>query len=69
VRDVRHNQFPHRRNQNGFYDSICGNCFVTIGSRNTEDELEPMEKAHICDQTLLDQRKAFHEAWKTRRLD
>ena len=60
------NRFPHPRNRNGLYDSICIYCFVTVGSCDTEEELEDLEDAHICDECMLDQREAFHEAWKAR---
>ena len=62
-------RFPHRKNRDGLYQSICAVCFVTVGSRKTERELEALEKAHTCDQSLLNQRKAFHEAWKDHRLN
>jgi hypothetical protein len=40
--------FPHRRNRDGSFDSICGICFATVGSAATERELEPMEMKHVC---------------------
>jgi hypothetical protein len=40
--------FPHRRNRDGSFDSICGICFATVCSASTESELEAMEMKHIC---------------------
>ena len=33
-------RFPHRRNHDGTYDSICSSCFMTIATREVEAELE-----------------------------
>ena len=35
-------------------DSICPHCFVTIGSAPTEDELEHIEREHVCNPALLE---------------
>jgi hypothetical protein len=40
--------FVHRKNDNGTFDSICRNCFVTVGTAKLEAELEPKERDHIC---------------------
>ena len=50
---LRDTPFPHRRNPDGSYDSICVVCFATVGSSKTEDELEIAEQDHTCDQTRL----------------
>ena len=47
------NPFPHRRNRDGTYDSICVHCFATVGTGKTEDELLEAEKLHVCDEELL----------------
>jgi hypothetical protein len=31
--------YPHRRNNDGSFDSICLNCFVTLANARTEPEL------------------------------
>jgi hypothetical protein len=40
--------FPHRKNRDGTYDSICSQCFQTIGTRREEKDLLAEEKAHVC---------------------
>lgn len=46
--------FPHRRNADGTYDSICTKCFVTVASTNNEADLLKAEEAHICSGLDLD---------------
>jgi hypothetical protein len=41
-------QFPHRQNRNGTYDSICPKCYRTVGTRNVESDLAAEERVHIC---------------------
>lgn len=43
------NNFEHRHNQDGSYDSICPLCFRTIGTRLRQEELDQDERSHICD--------------------
>ena len=40
--------YPHRRNKDGSYDSICLNCFTTVARAETEGELAEHEKNHNC---------------------
>lgn len=40
--------FPHRRNPDGTFDSICTHCFTTIATTTAEAELEGAERAHTC---------------------
>jgi hypothetical protein len=40
--------FPHRRNRDGTFDSICGQCFQTVATKATEAELHVAEKDHEC---------------------
>jgi len=40
--------YPHRRNRDGSFDSICLHCFATIATANTERELVAYESKHIC---------------------
>jgi hypothetical protein len=48
-------QFPHRRNRDGSFDSICPRCFHTVATRKEESELAKDEHRHICDDWNLDQ--------------
>jgi hypothetical protein len=47
------NNFKHRHNQDGSYDSICPLCFRTIGTRPRQEELDQDERSHICDEVDL----------------
>jgi hypothetical protein len=40
--------FPHRRNRDGSYDSICLNCLATVGT-GTQEELVKRDEEHVCD--------------------
>jgi hypothetical protein len=40
--------FPHRRNRDGSFDSICLNCFLTVAKSFSESELEEFEEKHYC---------------------
>ena len=42
--------FPHRRNPDGTLDSICTQCFQTVATEATEDELKAAEGVHRCEQ-------------------
>jgi hypothetical protein len=48
--------YPHRHNADGSYDSVCMTCFITVASTQTEDELIPHERKHICALSALSQR-------------
>jgi hypothetical protein len=52
-------QFPHRQNSNGTYDSICPKCFRTIDTRYVECDLAAEERVHICGQDDLLPRNMF----------
>ena len=45
--------FPHRRNKDGSFDSICTVCFATVASVEDEWELASYESKHNCDLTRL----------------
>ena len=45
--------FPHRRNRDGSFDSICLDCLLTIASHKAENELVAAEKVHVCKTSLL----------------
>jgi hypothetical protein len=40
--------FPHRRNLNGSYDSICTVCHGTVATSRNENELSWHEQNHAC---------------------
>ena len=48
--------YPHRRNSDGSFDSICLNCFVTLANARTEPELLEYDKRHICEAGTVSQR-------------
>jgi len=48
--------YPHRRNKDGSYDSICLTCFLTVSHASAEAELTEQEMAHECPVTLLSKR-------------
>lgn len=40
--------FPHRRNPDGSFDSICPDCFLNVASGVDESDLKAAEAAHVC---------------------
>ena len=48
--------FPHRRNGDSSFDSICLKCLLTIATARTEVELARYEKYHVCNPSILSQR-------------
>ncbi len=42
-------KFPHRKNTDGTYDSICLKCFLTIATVGREAELQLLETSHVCE--------------------
>jgi hypothetical protein len=48
--------YPHRRNKDGSYDSICLTCFVTVASGKSEAELMKFDEKHVCACSTLSQR-------------
>src|SRR3982074_2536226 len=48
--------FPHRRNKDGSFNSICLQCFATIASHMTEEELQELDKHHVCEKSILSER-------------
>jgi hypothetical protein len=45
--------YPHRKNKDGSYDSICPTCFLTVCSATSETDLQEREEAHLCAPSLL----------------
>jgi hypothetical protein len=48
--------YPHRRNKDGSYDSICRTCFVTVAFGQSEAELMKLDAQHVCEFSTLSQR-------------
>jgi hypothetical protein len=48
--------YPHRKNHDGTYDSICLTCFATVASARHEEELIGPDGKHICRPATLSQR-------------
>jgi hypothetical protein len=48
--------FPHRRNKDGSFNSICLRCFATVASHRTEEELKDQDKNHVCVKSVLSER-------------
>jgi hypothetical protein len=45
--------FPHRTNGDGSIDSICPQCFRTVGTSTYQADLDAIEASHVCDPALL----------------
>jgi|CZKL01.1.fsa_nt_gi hypothetical protein len=45
--------FPRRVNADGTHDSICIDCFRTVGTAQRESDLKPFEEHHVCDEEDL----------------
>ena len=52
--------FPHRRNLNGSYDSICTVCHGTVATSRNENELAWQEENHDCSPSRLLELSQFH---------
>lgn len=48
--------YPHRRNSDGSYESICLTCFSTVSHADTETDLKTQEINHVCPVTVLSTR-------------
>jgi hypothetical protein len=68
------NIFPHRKNQDGSWDTICTVCFCTVATRPHESALAQEEAAHICPHLArpevvsaesLIQKVFLHPRWRT----
>jgi hypothetical protein len=46
-------QFPHRRNQDGTFDSICRECAQTVATAKQESDLIDAEQNHNCASDLV----------------
>jgi hypothetical protein len=63
---VKSTLYPHRRNEDGSYDSICTTCYTTVASSWSEAALAEHESAHTCDSALLAERGCLSRAQSMR---
>jgi len=50
-------QFAHRINEDGTVDSICRECYMTIGTAASASGLESLERNHHCNPWLIERYK------------
>jgi hypothetical protein len=48
--------YPHRRNKDGSYTSICLGCLAQVARKDSEAELAAHDNVHRCDPGRLAQR-------------
>lgn len=41
--------YPHRKNRDGSFDSICTMCYQTIATGSCESHLQAVEDVHMCE--------------------
>ena len=51
-------KFVHRANRDDTFDSVCRKCFATVGTADSENELEKSEQVHVCDPWRVEK---YHE--------
>ncbi len=61
--------FAHRDNPGGTTDSICRQCFATVGTSAWEAELERAELDHKCDPGVLRQWDEYAKGQRQRPED
>jgi hypothetical protein len=47
-------KFSHRFNADGTVDSICRECFVTVATEESENELLAKEHLHSCNPHIVE---------------
>jgi hypothetical protein len=45
--------FPHRRNRDGSFDSICLKCLLTVANEKNEADLGKHDEIHVCNPSVL----------------
>jgi len=45
--------YVHRQNEDGFYESICPECFRTVSGAVQESELTEAEQIHECSDFIV----------------
>jgi hypothetical protein len=53
--------YPHRRNKDGSFDSICTACFATIAQASAEADLAECEKVHVCQSSFFAERGLLYQ--------
>jgi hypothetical protein len=48
--------FPHRKNRDGSFDSICRTCLLTVANTRREADLASYEQYHVCNPSVTIQR-------------
>jgi hypothetical protein len=51
--------FPHRKNADGSWDSICSKCFRTVATAKVERNLGDAEANHVCVPSIFADAKLF----------
>jgi hypothetical protein len=51
--------YPHRRNRDGSFDSICLICLATVAAGKSELDLVELEKVHVCNLAFLADRRGY----------
>jgi len=51
--------FPHRKNADGTWDSICTKCFRTVATAKRESSLADAEAEHVCVSSIFADAKLF----------
>jgi hypothetical protein len=51
--DVEIPFFPHKLNSDGSYQSICLTCFATVGIATKAEDLDELDRNHVCKSTTL----------------
>ena len=51
--------YPHRRNRDGSFDSICLICLATVAAGRSEPELVELEKVHVCNLGFLADQRGY----------
>jgi hypothetical protein len=54
--------YPHRRNKDGSYDSICLTCFAVVACSMAKAELAEKDNAHVCNSALFAERGCLSRA-------
>jgi hypothetical protein len=56
--------YPHRRNRDGIWYSVCRKCYITVARGWIESELAETEKTHICNSSFLADRGSLSKSFQ-----
>ena len=48
-----HTLYPHMRNEDGSFDSICPKCYMIVAQSTAEAGLAEGETAHVCESSFF----------------